>query len=277
MVMAMTPSTLLARLLLAACLVVGLTAQDAHDHEGHNHGHDERGLGYEWGGIFETPESTYVWTAQAVDGAYADPHMKMVVLPATAKTESELKSLETDVLHVFEGPCVEVEAGGTITPGKTCYDLHFNTSHTGLDVINYDGVPLKMCYDLDTYYIIATPNINHVAIFTEHVPTEFERSQHYLKDKAGRDIEPAAELTPERTKPWGVAIGAAVVVNLVTLIGLVLLIPGANAFVKKFPGPFDVVTNSFAAGSSPILTPALALGRAPDLCPSLQIPHNTWL
>ena len=34
---------------------------------------------YEWGGIFTTPGTSYKWVAQAVDGAYADPEMKMVL------------------------------------------------------------------------------------------------------------------------------------------------------------------------------------------------------
>ena len=36
--------------------------------------------------------------------------------------------------------------------------------------------------------------VNAVAFFTEHVPTEVEATAHYLKDKVGTDIEPAAEL-----------------------------------------------------------------------------------
>ena len=32
-----------------------------------------------------------------------------------------------------------------------------------------------------------------IAVFAQHVPTEFERDQHYLKDSAGTDIEPVAQ------------------------------------------------------------------------------------
>ena len=32
-----------------------------------------------------------------------------------------------------------------------------------------------------------------LAVFAQHVPTEFERDQHYLKDSSGTDIEPVAQ------------------------------------------------------------------------------------
>ena len=32
-----------------------------------------------------------------------------------------------------------------------------------------------------------------LAVFAQHVPIEFERDQHYLKDSSGTDIEPVAE------------------------------------------------------------------------------------
>ena len=58
---------------------------DHDDHDGHSHG--DEGGSFEWAGIFETPLSTYLWTAQKVDGAYVDPAMKLVALPATTLTQ----------------------------------------------------------------------------------------------------------------------------------------------------------------------------------------------
>ena len=40
-------------------------------------GHDHGGAAYEWAGIFPTPGASYTWIAQQVDGAYADPTMRM--------------------------------------------------------------------------------------------------------------------------------------------------------------------------------------------------------
>jgi hypothetical protein len=74
------------------------------------------------------------------------------------------------------------------------------------------------CNDLDSTFLISAAGAANLAFFTEHSPAEFERSQHYLKDEAGNDVDAAAEITPSRPKPWGVSIGAAIVVNIVTLI-----------------------------------------------------------
>ena len=42
------------------------------------------GNGAEWAGIFPTPQSTYTWSAESVNGAYADPTMSMQPPPCPA-------------------------------------------------------------------------------------------------------------------------------------------------------------------------------------------------
>jgi len=100
---------------------------------------------------------------------------------------------------------------------------------------------------------IDTSKTDFIAIFTAHVPTEFERDAHYLKDSAGEDIEPIAELGPEPeappATPWGVSILASIVVNLVTLIGIVFMVPFFGALSTKYPDVVSVVINAFAAGA----------------------------
>ena len=228
-------------LCLSAC-ITGSLAQDGHD--GHDHGgHDGRDHGsgepFEWKGIFATPGSKYIWSAQAVGGgelSYVDPSMKMVALPAKAATEAELLALVPKAKDLLEGTCATVESGGTIAPDeKTCFLLQFQKS------------------TLDSFYYI-TPSTAGVAFFTEHMPTEFERSEHYFKDAAGNDVEPTAQ-APDPSeevkppKPWGVAIGAAIIVNLVTLVGVVLLIPVIREAVKRYTLEFGVASNAFAAGA----------------------------
>ena len=79
---------------------------------------------------------------------------------------------------------------------------------------------------------------NAIAFFTEHFPTEFEATAHYLKDDTGVDVEPVAELAEtasaaapvateddKEDKPWGDVIGASVIICLVTLIALIYLVP----------------------------------------------------
>ena len=38
-------------------------------------GHDHGDSAWEWAGIFSTPDASYTWIAQKVDGDYADPTM----------------------------------------------------------------------------------------------------------------------------------------------------------------------------------------------------------
>ena len=38
---------------------------------------------HEWAGVFDLEEGSYEWTAQKVNGEYADPAMRMVVLKAS--------------------------------------------------------------------------------------------------------------------------------------------------------------------------------------------------
>ena len=42
----------------------------------------------------------------------------------------------------------------------------------------------------DSSYTIDTTGMSGLAVFAQHVPIEFERDQHYLKDSSGTDIEP---------------------------------------------------------------------------------------
>ena len=157
---------------------------DGHDHDGHDHeAHGESEMGFEWAGIFATPESHYMWTAQKVNGAYADPAMKLVALPATDITEAGLHALEEEGKHSMEKNCTEVEAGETIVPAEdTCYHLHFQAD-AWQSLFNVDA-----------------SGVSGIAFFAEHVPTEFEATAHYLKDGIGEDIEPVAQLPAGNTE-----------------------------------------------------------------------------
>lgn len=135
---------------------------------------------YEWGGIFATPQSTYTWIAQSATAGqtnYADPSMKMVVLTATDAEEATLKALEDEAKHGFEETCTVVEPGGTITPTEdACFELHFEGGDTSSFTIN-------------------AANAANMAIFTAHLPSEFERDTHYFQDASSADVEPAHTLS----------------------------------------------------------------------------------
>eukprot|EP00440_Ansanella_granifera_P038760 gb/GFBE01042058.1/.p1 GENE.gb/GFBE01042058.1/~~gb/GFBE01042058.1/.p1 ORF type:complete len:485 (+),score=119.97 gb/GFBE01042058.1/:1-1455(+) len=196
------------------------------------------GLGaeYEWAGIFDTPDSVYMWTAQKVEGEYADPAMKLVALPATGSTATELGRLEADGKQALTLACTEVTFGDTIIPEQNrCYQLKFKQDAW------------------QSLFMVDTSSVSAVAFFAEHVPTEFESTAHYLKDREGTDIEPGAEL-PEKEEhaeaaPYGDAIGAAILVNLVTLTGVIMLAPGIARLAAAYEVAFKGVVFAFAAGA----------------------------
>ena len=148
-----------------------------HDHGGHDHGGSEEP--YEWGGVFPTPSSGYTWVAQALGTPlkYAESSMKAVFLPAAAATASALSALQSEASHSFEEACIDVYSGDTITPtAHSCITMHF----AGTD---------------DTTFTINTASTDSLAVFTEHLPTEFERDTHFFQTIPRTvDIEAAASI-----------------------------------------------------------------------------------
>jgi zinc transporter ZupT len=207
--------------------------------------------GYEWAGIFNVAaDNTYMWTAQKTGTSppdYADATMKIAVITSTAGTEAALHSAEvTGRTAVQLSNCPNVQAGGVITPttNAVCYNLVFKSNWW------------QSLYSLDA------TGVSYVSIFAQHVPTEFENTAHYLKDDHGDDIEPIAELpeaspaaapapapAAEEEKYWGEGILASIIVNIMTLCGVIFLIPGINTAAKKYREEFECVLMAFAGGA----------------------------
>ena len=138
---------------------------------------------FEWAGVFDIADSTHTWSMQAVAGddgmlAYADPSMRIVLIPTDTATEEGMHSLEGGVEALIEGDsCLVVEDGESMTSiaaEGSCFELHVGTGD-------------------DSSYTIDTTGMTGLAVFAQHVPIEFERDQHYLKDSSGTDIEPVAQ------------------------------------------------------------------------------------
>ena len=147
---------------------------------GHAHGHHDHGHGagaFEWAGIFSINDASHTWSMQKVDGEYADPTMRLVLVPTSTPDEETMHSLEDGVEALIEGDCSVVEDGEamqSIQSTGSCFELHVGTGD-------------------DSTFTIDTSDISGLAMFAQHVPTEFERDQHYLKDSTGGDIEPNAQ------------------------------------------------------------------------------------
>ena len=145
----------------------------AHHH--HHHGHGDGP--FEWAGIFEMNDNTHTWSMQKVGGEYADPTMKLVLIPTDTPTEETMHRLERGVEELMDGDCAIVEDGETMTPiaaEGSCFELHVGSGD-------------------DSMFTIDTAGVTGMAMYAQHVPTEFERDQHYLKDSTGTDIEPIAQ------------------------------------------------------------------------------------
>jgi len=154
---------------------------DHDDHDGHakkkkdghdDHGHDDHGAhGFEWAGLFELKTGTYNWSFAKVDGKYADPAMKMVILFA-----DDIEEVEESAEKLLEAESTVSKDGGEVLMAKNnSYKLNFDS--------NKDMTVFKVKIDKDGKY----------AFFTEHMPFEFESNEHFFKDTSGKDLEPIAQ------------------------------------------------------------------------------------
>ena len=146
---------------------------------GHAHHHHGHGAGaFEWAGMFQISDTSHTWSMQNVDGAYDDPSMRLVLIPTTTPDEPTIHTLEDAATTLIEAEdCTVVEDTESITSiasDGSCFELHVGTGD-------------------DSSYTIDTTGLTGLAVFAQHVPIEFERDQHYLKNSAGEDVEPAAQ------------------------------------------------------------------------------------
>ncbi len=151
---------------------------DDHDEHADEHGdeHDEHGDGhgdhaFEWAGVFELEAGTYKWSFAKVDGDYADPAMKMVILQSDDIEASEEKAEE--LLESKESE---------------------SKSHNEILAVNEKAFMLNFDDNKDiTMFTVEIKESGKFAFFTEHMPFEFEADEHFLKDLSGQDIEPIAQ------------------------------------------------------------------------------------
>ena len=165
-------------------VVVGVSAidvDDHSDHEGHDDhsdhgGHDDHAEGaFEWAGKFQLSKGSYKWSFEKVDGEYADPAMKMVILKSNDIEGSE--DLAKELLGSKES--ISRKNDGTLIASNKAFVLNFDQRKEST-VFNVD---IKE----DGEYIF----------FTEHMPFEFEATQHFFKDVSNSDVEPIAQVPDE--------------------------------------------------------------------------------
>ncbi|EOD09758.1 hypothetical protein EMIHUDRAFT_105494 [Emiliania huxleyi CCMP1516] len=207
-----------------------------------------------------TAFETLTWSAQSnEEGEYPDATMLIAVIQGNVDNSFDGNapglsySVETAGKKVMEdeAKCPLLSSGEISiamgNPPAPCYKLKFPC-----EMETEDGH--EHCHATAHTAVWTIPNpsgYKNIAIFAQHYPTEFERSLHYLKGPGGEDIEPVNEMPEpeEREKRWGAAIGAAFIVMVCTLIGVIFLAPLFAKLQKEREALVNVLASAFAAGA----------------------------
>ena len=153
-------------------VVVGVSAIDIDDHAGHD---DHQSGDFEWAGVFDLSPGTYKWSFAKVEGEYADPAMKMVILKSGDIEASEKMAKK---LLGSKKSLVKVDNDNLVV-NDIAYSLTFNQKKEV------------------TIFNVEIEKAGKYAFFTEHMPFEFEAEEHFLKNLLGSDIEPIAQVPEE--------------------------------------------------------------------------------
>jgi len=139
-------------------------------------GHSEHGAeGFEWAGTFDLEEGSYKWSFAKVDGEYADPAMKMVILKSDDIEESEELAKEL------------LESDDSIYKADN-------------DVLLASSKAISLNFDQKkdiTEFNVEIKKSGKYTFFTEHMPFEFEADEHFIKDLSNNDVEPIAQVPDE--------------------------------------------------------------------------------
>lgn len=146
--------------------------KESPEEEGAEHT-EESDKKFEWAGAFALKKGVYRWTFDKVNGAYADPMMKMAVLSSRGSDGESIESVEVTGNRMLAGSLEQKKGGEELVPGKG-YGLVFDETK--------NQTVFEIRIDADGTYVF----------FTQHMPTEFEGAEHFFKDEAGSDVEAVA-------------------------------------------------------------------------------------
>ncbi len=157
--------------------IEAIKAEEHHDHHDHHHHDHGGGHAFEWAGAFKLAPGEYSWTFAKVDGDYADPMMKMVILAGKSDGIEAIEGAEKAAEGLIESDSSTKRVHGeTLTPdGSKAYQLVFDP--------NKNVTEFRVNIEKEGVY----------TFFTEHMPFEFEADEHFFKDKDKKDVEPIAQ------------------------------------------------------------------------------------
>ena len=232
--------------MLCITLATSIRPKEEHDHHDHNHDHHDHH--WEWAGRFDVhTDQQYTWVASKVNGAYADPTMKMLIVSANSSSSDGIEGVEAEAEELFEAvnaTQISAPSSTVLRPG-TLYELVFDTdAPISLFYISFSTSMTTRNEDDESNFIF----------FTEHDPVEFENGVHYLLDAEGNDVELVAT-EPATTTTYnnaGWAVLASFCVALASCFGMILIVPAIRyAFVQ-----YDLFAyvSAFASGAILALT-----------------------
>ena len=110
-----------------------------------------------------------------VDGEYADPAMKMVILKS-----GDIESSEELAKELLES------------------DSSINKSNNDVLVASSEAFSLNFDQNKDlTVFNVDIKKKGKYTFFTEHMPFEFESDEHFFKDVSNSDVEPIVQVPDE--------------------------------------------------------------------------------
>eukprot|EP00435_Cladocopium_sp_Y103_P008178 s232_g2.t1 len=169
-----------------------------------------------------------VWSAEKNKENYADQSMKMVLRTTSSATALGLEAAEEGAAQKAWNGSFQTAQPGEVLSLNNAYNLIFDA-----------GAWVSL-------FKIQSPPETNIAIFAEHVPTEFENRFHYFIAANNDEIEPAYEASEsdcnsvtasgsmDRT---GEVILAGILVMLPTLLGILFVVntcPGALEKMQRF-------------------------------------------
>jgi len=185
----------------------------------------------------------YVWMFEKVGGDYADPGMRVAVLPIDTCDASgitaEVEDEAAELFHTCDEDEEEEESQDTEDPHAHGECEHVEPGNE----IEVGEHPLKIEFDPNNWYTTFTLNYTGcVAMFLAHMPEEFNA---VLADSSGNVIALEDSHSEEESsdKRWGESIGANFICMIPTLFALAFVGP-----VKGFLEANMVYMLSFAEG-----------------------------
>ena len=182
----------------------------------------------------------------------------MVIRTTSTASAAGLEAAEEAAETAWNGFFQEVQPGAVLSPNNA-YHLNFD-EHAGVSFFKIQGAPET-----------------NIAIFAEHLPTEFENRFHYFITEDNEDPEPAYDVSasnycdsPTETgnrDRAGEVILAGILVMLPTLLGILFIVLTCPGAVEKMQA-FMPFMNAAASGVLVAVAVFLILAEAHHLLAS---------